>query len=127
MVAVFQDLTEVREMERRVRRNETLAEVGALSAGIAHELRNGLKPISGSVECLQRELKLDGENAVLMELIVTECIRLNRFVSDLLNYSRERDLAPEELNLEVGDEAVCVVKATNVVVEVPARSGRGAR
>ena len=54
VVAVFQDLTEVREMERRVRRNETLAEVGALSAGIAHELRNGLKPISGSVECLQR-------------------------------------------------------------------------
>jgi len=44
----------VREMERRARRNETLAELGALSAGIAHELRNGLKPISGSVECLAR-------------------------------------------------------------------------
>ena len=58
-------------MERRARRNETLAEVGALAAGIAHELRNGLNPISGSVECLQRELKLDGENAVLMELIAT--------------------------------------------------------
>ena len=69
VVAVFQDLTEVREMERRARRNETLAEVGALAAGIAHELRNGLNPISGSVECLQRELRLEGENAVLMELI----------------------------------------------------------
>ena len=57
VVAVFQDLTEVREMERRARRNETLAEVGALSARIAHELRNGLNPISGSVECLQREFK----------------------------------------------------------------------
>ena len=79
-------------MERRARRNETLAEIGALSARIAHELRNGLNPISGSVECLQRELKLEGENAVLMELISRECVRLNRFVSDLLNYSRERDL-----------------------------------
>jgi len=100
VVAVFQDLTEVREMERRVRRNETLAEVGALAAGIAHELRNGLNPISGSVECLQRELKLEGENAVLMQLIGTECTRLNRFVTDLLTYSRERDLAVEALDLD---------------------------
>lgn len=100
VVAVFQDLTEVREMERRARRNETLAEVGALAATIAHELRNGLNPISGSVECLQREIKVENENAVLMELVVTECNRLNRFVTDLLNYSRERDLAPEVLDLE---------------------------
>jgi two-component system sensor histidine kinase PilS (NtrC family) len=100
VVAVFQDLTEVREMERRARRNRTLAELGALSAGIAHELRNGLKPISGSVEVLQRELKLEGENAVLMELIATESSRLNRFVTDLLSYSRERDLSlePVEIN-----------------------------
>ena len=100
VVAVFQDLTEVREMERRARRNQTLAEVGALAAGIAHELRNGLNPISGSVECLQREIKLEGENAVLMELIQRECARLNRFVTDLLNYSRERELAPESLDLD---------------------------
>ncbi len=94
VVAVFQDLTEVRAMERRARRNETLAEVGALAAGIAHELRNGLKPISGSVEFLQRELKPEGESAVLMSLITRECGRLNRFVSDLLSYARERDLVP---------------------------------
>jgi signal transduction histidine kinase len=98
-VAVFQDLTNVRDMERRARRNETLAEVGALAAGIAHELRNGLKPISGSVEFLQRELQPEGENAVLMGLIVRECTRLNRFVTDLLNYARERDLVTEPLDL----------------------------
>jgi two-component system, NtrC family, sensor histidine kinase PilS len=100
VVAVFQDLTEVRAMERRARRNETLAEVGALAAGIAHELRNGLNPISGSVEYLQRELKPEGENAVLMGLISRECGRLNRFVSDLLSYARERDLVLEPLDLE---------------------------
>lgn len=99
VVAVFQDLTEVREMERRVRRNETLAEVGALAAGIAHELRNGLKPISGSVEYLQRELKLDGEEAQLMDLIARESARLNKFVTELLSYSRERDLALEPVSL----------------------------
>jgi signal transduction histidine kinase len=100
VVAVFQDLTEVREMERRVRRNETLAEVGALAAGIAHELRNGLKPISGSVEYLQRELHLEGEEAQLMDLIARESGRLNKFVADLLNYSRERDLALEAVPID---------------------------
>ncbi len=99
VVAVFQDLTEVREMERRARRNETLAEVGALAAGIAHELRNGLKPISGSVEYLQRELALQGEEAQLMDLIARESARLNKFVTDLLSYSRERDLALEPVGL----------------------------
>lgn len=100
VVAVFQDLTEVREMERRARRNETLAEVGALAAGIAHELRNGLKPISGSVEFLQRELKPEGETAELMALIIKESGRLNQFITDLLTYARERDLALEGVDLE---------------------------
>jgi two-component system sensor histidine kinase PilS (NtrC family) len=100
VVAVFQDLTEVREMERRARRNETLAEVGALAAGIAHELRNGLKPISGSVEVLQRELNLEGEASDLMNLIARESARLNKFVTDLLSYSRERDLALEPVKLD---------------------------
>jgi two-component system sensor histidine kinase PilS (NtrC family) len=99
VVAVFQDLTEVRAMERRARRNQTLAEVGALAAGIAHELRNGLNPISGSVEFLQRELKPEGESGVLMDLIVKECARLNRFVGDLLSYARERDLVVEPIDL----------------------------
>ena len=98
-VAVFQDLSAVREMEAQNRRNQTLAEVGALAAGIAHELRNGLSPISGSIEVLQRELKLEGENAQLMELMQTECGRLNRFVTDLLSYSRERPLVKERFDL----------------------------
>jgi two-component system sensor histidine kinase PilS (NtrC family) len=123
VVAVFQDLTEVREMERRARRNETLAELGALSAGIAHELRNGLKPISGSVECLQRELKLEGENAELMELIQRESSRLNRFVTDLLQYSKERDLAPESMDIEdhltgLRDELARDPRAAQITVRV---------
>jgi two-component system sensor histidine kinase PilS (NtrC family) len=99
VVAVFQDLTEVREMERRALRNETLAEVGALAAGIAHELRNGLNPISGSVEFLQRELRPKGEAAELMALISKESQRLNRFVTDLLSYSKEREPALVPVNL----------------------------
>lgn len=100
VVSVFQDLSEIREMERVARRNQTLAEVGALAAGIAHELRNGLKPISGSVEVLQRELSLEGENAQLMELVGRESHRLNRFVTDLLSYARERDVAREAIPVD---------------------------
>ena len=111
VVAVFQDLTAVREMERQVRRHETLAELGALAAGIAHELRNGLTPISGSVECLQRELKLEGENAVLLDLISTEAARLNRFVTDLLAYARERDLVIEPVALDERLAELCDVVA----------------
>jgi PAS domain S-box-containing protein len=130
VVAVFQDLTEVREMERRARRNQTLAEIGALAAGIAHELRNGLKPISGSVECLQRELKLDGENAVLMELIATESNRLNRFVTDLLSYSRERELALEPVAINEHLSELCDLLAvdtrcgTGIRVRLEARAER---
>jgi len=107
VVAVFTDLTEVREMEQRARRNQTLAEVGALAAGIAHELRNGLNPISGSVEYLQRELKPEGEGAQLLELIGTECGRLNRFVTDLLNYARERAIVKEPIDCDADFNDVC--------------------
>lgn len=102
VVAVFQDLTEVREMERRARRQKSLAELGALAAGIAHELRNGLTPISGSAEYLQRELRLEGENAVMIQLIARECARLNRFVTDLLGYARERD--PVLVSLDLAEQ-----------------------
>ena len=107
VVAVFQDLTEVREMERRARRNKTLAEVGALAAGIAHELRNGLNPISGSVEYLQRNLEPKGETAEIMELISRESSRLNRFVTDLLNYSKERDIALVPVSLSEHLNELC--------------------
>jgi len=129
VVAVFQDLTEAREMERRARRNQTLAEVGALAAGIAHELRNGLKPISGSIEHLQRELRPEGENAVLMDLITVECNRLNRFITDLLNFSRERELALEPLDVgehlqELSEElARDAGRATNVAVRARGEAG----
>src|SRR5206468_208527 len=93
VVAVFQDLTDVREMERRARRNRTLAELGALSAGIAHELRNGLKPISGSVEVLQRELKTESENSVLMEPNEKEIRRPHRFVTHHHSYATYLDLS----------------------------------
>ena len=90
VIALFQDLTEVHEMRERVRKADRLAAIGELSAGIAHELRNPLASISGSIEMLHQELKLDGENGRLMELIMRESDRLDRIISDFLDFAKIR-------------------------------------
>jgi two-component system sensor histidine kinase PilS (NtrC family) len=115
VIAVFADLSEFKAIEERARRSETLAAIGQLSAGIAHEIRNCLNPISGSVEFLQRELTLDGENAHLMGLISQECERLNRFVTELLDYAREPRFHAESADL--GD---VIADAMNLVRRHPA-------
>jgi two-component system sensor histidine kinase PilS (NtrC family) len=90
VIALFQDLTEVHEMRERVRKADRLAAIGELSAGIAHELRNPLASISGSIEMLHQELKLEGENGRLMELIMRESDRLDRIISDFLDFAKLR-------------------------------------
>jgi len=99
VIALFQDLSDVKALEERIRRGETLAAIGELSAGIAHEIRNCLNPIAGSVEVLQRELHVTGENARLLELIVRESERLDNFIRELLDYARERPLKTERVDL----------------------------
>lgn len=99
VIGLFQDLSDVKALEDRIRRGETLAAIGELSAGIAHEIRNCLNPIAGSVEVLQRELQVTGENARLLELIVRESERLDNFIRELLDYARERPLKTERADL----------------------------
>jgi two-component system sensor histidine kinase PilS (NtrC family) len=89
-ISVFQDLTEVQEMRERIRKADRLAAIGELSAGIAHELRNPLASISGSIEMLAGELELEGENRRLMNLIIHESDRLDRIIADFLEFARLR-------------------------------------
>lgn len=88
VIAVFQDLTEAKKLEERMRATDRLAAVGRLAAGIAHEIRNPLASISGSVEVLKNELKPVGENLGLMQLILKESSRLNTILTDFLNFAR---------------------------------------
>ena len=111
VIALFQDLSEVKDLEDRIRRGETLAAIGELSAGIAHEIRNCLNPISGSVEVLQRELKVKGENARLLDLIVKESERLDNFIRELLDYARERPLKAERVEVvALASESIEIAK-----------------
>ena len=88
VIAIFSDLTDAKALEAKVRAADRLAAVGEMSASIAHEIRNPLAAISGSVEVLKNELSLDGENSRLMELIIKESLRLNKILSEFLSYAR---------------------------------------
>ncbi len=88
VIAIFLDLTEAKELEGKVRAADRLAAVGELSACIAHEIRNPLAAISGSVEVLKGELNLVDENKQLMDLIVKESDRLTKMLAKFLQYAR---------------------------------------
>ncbi len=88
VIAIFSDLTDAKALEAKVRAADRLAAVGELSASIAHEIRNPLAAISGSVEVLKNELSLAGENQRLMELILKESQRLNKILTEFLSYAR---------------------------------------
>jgi two-component system sensor histidine kinase PilS (NtrC family) len=90
VIAVFQDLTEVCRMRERVREADRLAAVGELSASIAHEIRNPLSSIRGSVEILAGELQLSGQQARLLQLILKESARVNTIINDFLAFARMR-------------------------------------
>lgn len=83
-IIIFQDLTEVKELEHRLRTTEKMALLGQLAAGLAHELRNPLSAISGAVEILSSDVKPTEENLRLVRMASQEVERLNLLVEDFL-------------------------------------------
>lgn len=97
-VVHFQDVTELRKMERIVRRNERLTAIGELAASVAHEIRNPLAAISGCAELLEGEVHGD-ENERLLRVIRRETSRMANIVTELLDYTRPRALVRSEGDL----------------------------
>lgn len=100
-VYVFDDLTEIRRLEREVRMRDRLAAVGRLSAGIAHEIRNPLSSIAGSVKVLSTLATLTEDQQSLVEIVTRESERLNAIITDFLAYSREKKLQMTPVDLRV--------------------------
>lgn len=98
-IFTFQDLTEINALERQIRFRERMAALGEMAAGMAHELRNPLASISGSVQVLKTELKLQGEQLELMDIILRESQRLDQTIRDFLQFARPARFAPEEADL----------------------------
>lgn len=87
VIALFDDLTKLRQMEYDARQNEKLAAIGGLAAGIAHEIRNPLAGISGSIELLSQTVN-DETDRKLFKIILREIDRLNNLITEFLDYSR---------------------------------------
>jgi len=95
----FQDVTELRRLERNARLQQRLAAVGEMAAGIAHEIRNPLAAMSGSMQLLRQELPLNEEQAQLMDIVLRESDRLNDTIRSFLAYARPQKLSVARLDL----------------------------
>jgi two-component system sensor histidine kinase PilS (NtrC family) len=96
----FQDLTEEKRRESEYRAKDRLATLGHMAAGIAHEIRNPLASIAGSVKVLQSLAQLDEDQSKLITIVSRESERLNKLVSDFLLYSRDQRFEFREVDLK---------------------------
>jgi two-component system sensor histidine kinase PilS (NtrC family) len=95
----FQDVTEIKRVEREMRIQQRLAAVGEMAAGIAHEIRNPLASMSGSLQMLRQELPLSAEQASLMDIVLRESERLNETIRSFLAYARPQRISTTRLDL----------------------------
>lgn len=98
-ICLITDLTEVQQLQEKIRLKEHLAALGAMSAGIAHELKNSLATISGYAQML-RDSKLTEENAEFAKKIVIEIRALTQVVTDFLDLSKPLDFAAQPVDLD---------------------------
>ena len=99
MVITFQDLTHIRALEETSRRQDQLAAIGRMAASIAHEIRNPLAAMRGSIQMLRHEMQAEPAQAELMEIILRESDRLNRIITDFLNYARPRSASHARVDI----------------------------
>jgi len=87
-IIVFQDLTTIKEMENALEKSRKLAFIGEMAAGLAHEMRNPLASISGSIQVLKKDLKLNTVDERLMQIILRGKDQLENFIKDFLLLAR---------------------------------------
>jgi two-component system, NtrC family, sensor histidine kinase PilS len=95
----FQDLTEIKHLEEEVRLKDRMAAIGQMAAGIAHEIRNPLTSMRGSVEVLRSHLNLRNGDERLFSILMRESDRLNQFVEDFLHFAHPRRQEKTPLDL----------------------------
>jgi two-component system sensor histidine kinase PilS (NtrC family) len=88
---IFQDLTDMKKLEWELRLKDRMAAVGELSAGIAHEIRNPLAAIAGSVQVLKKSNALSAQEQRLMAIVLKESERLNKTIAEFLRFVRPQE------------------------------------
>lgn len=95
ILLLFSDLTNVKQLEEKLRRSERLAGLGRLAAGIAHEIRNPLSSIKGFAAILAGKFKDNDQSRVIADSMINETNRLNRVISELLDFAGTTSLQKE--------------------------------
>ena len=125
-ILIMQDITSVKSLEDKLLRQEHLSAIGKLSAAIAHEIRNPLASISGSIEMLRMMLDPPDEERQLMDIVIREVDRLNGLIEEFLDYARPERYRRSDVALgELVDETLRMFRqdpriAEDVTLEVDA-------
>jgi len=113
-ICVFEDRTEIHKMEEKMKQSQQLAAVGKFSAGLAHEIRNPLASLSGSIQVLKETLKIDEQQQRLMNIVLKETERVNDIVTDFLSYSQPRKSKTTVIDLtQLLQDIIILMKNSN--------------
>jgi two-component system sensor histidine kinase HydH len=128
-VLLFKDLSEVRTLRNEIARNQRLATVGRLAAGVAHEIRNPLSSIKGFATYFRERYRDNDQDAQTASILIQEVDRLNRVVGQLLEFSRPVSIVPRPVRLDrmIADIVKLVegpAQARGVAVAVDIRAGQ---
>jgi two-component system sensor histidine kinase PilS (NtrC family) len=127
LLFTFQDVTNIKKLERDAAIQQRLAAVGEMAAGIAHEIRNPLASMSGSIQILRQELPLSAEQEQLMDIVLRESERLNTTIRSFLAYARPQRFQIERFDMRraLNDTALLlrnsaeVQEGHEILVDVP--------
>ena len=99
-VLLLRDLREIRDLQEKVRRSERLASLGRLAAGVAHEIRNPLSSIRGFAQFFMQRFKGQEKEQEYASIMVKEVDRLNRVITELLDFAKPKEPHQEPHSLE---------------------------
>lgn len=106
-IGIFDDLTEFKGMQEEIKQKEKLADIGELAANIAHEIRNPLASLKGSIEILKEDKITAEYKNRLMEIALGEMQRLDAIITEFLIYSRPKAIEPAIFDLhQMLDETI---------------------
>jgi len=128
LLFTFQDVTAIKKLERDAAIQQRLAAVGEMAAGIAHEIRNPLASMSGSIQILRQELPLSSEQEQLMDIVLRESERLNTTIRSFLAYARPQRFQIERFDVRraLNDTALLlrnsaeVLEGHDITIDLPA-------
>lgn len=96
---LLRDITQIRELEKEVAKSRHLKSISSLAAGVAHEIRNPLSSIKGFAIYLKERLQADSEDKKTADIIVDEVERLNRVITQLIEFARPMELKKEKARI----------------------------